>query len=196
MENKSIECRIKINLSIYCQSGPRNEQPETQDLNRARGSGQPMFGVSFNSVDLQPRQDVQEDLRKQMLEDLASSEAALMESQLLEQSRLLSSSNDVYASVPPTRNASIEEKFGSRLSGRVDDTNEDRSEYYFAMEERNKILFQERALEEALKMDRQLMQQAALSSRPDRVLENRRLEDDAYSQALKHQQLLEDMGPR
>jgi hypothetical protein len=139
-----------------------------------------------------PQPDVQEDLRKKLLENFASSEAALMEAQLLEQSRLMSMSNDVYVSTPPTRTSSVEEKFGSRLSSKV----EDRSDYFLAMEERNKILLKERALEEALKMDQQLMHQAAMTSRPDHFSGNRRLEEDAYSEALKHRQLLEDMDSR
>ena len=145
------------------------------------------------------------------LENFALSEAVKMEAQLLEQARLMSSGGrsrspesqkprigvvvaDKIYSKPSPMNPSLQEKFGSRLSNFVvrDDDSRTHSDLR---------ALEDKALDEALKMDAVLMQQAAALQKQDQTYfsrpssnqdppTHRALEDRALSEANRIREIL------
>ena len=140
------------------------------------------------------------------LENFALSEAVKMETQLLEQARLMSSGGrsrspesqkprmgvvaaDKVYSKPSPMNPSLQEKFGSRLSNFVVRDDPRTHSDLRALEDK--------ALDEALKMDAVLMQQAASMQKQDQTYfsrpssnQDRALEDRALSEANRIREIL------
>ncbi len=155
----------------------------------------------------QDSQRKEKSLENLRLENFALSEAVKMEAQLLEQARLMSSGGqsqspgskkprtgvivaDKVYSKPSPMNPSLQEKFGSRL----EKDNDSRSQSDLRT-------LEDKALEEALKMDAVLMQQVALQkqdrtyfSRPSGNNRdpptNRALEDRALNEANRIREIL------
>ena len=146
------------------------------------------------------------------LENFALSEAVKMEAQLLEQARLMSSGGrsrspesqkpriggivvaDKVYSKPSPINPSLQEKFGSRLSNFVVREDDPRTQSDLRS-------LEDKALDEALKMDAVLMQQAAAMQKQDRAYfsrpssnrdppTNRVLEDRALNEANRIREIL------